>query len=139
MFNLPEDYDFTPNIIAICIQPNEGIHLKFQAKVPDSEQEIRPVDMEFHYRSSFKEEQLPDAYERLLLEALDQDASLFTRSDGIETAWSIIDPIIERNESGFYKHIYSYPPGTWGPIEADELLYRQGHQWRSGCVDCENC
>ena len=78
MFNLPDDFDFTPNIISICIQPNEGILLKFQAKVPDSDQDMRSVDMEFHYRNSFEEENLPDAYERLLLEALERDASLFT-------------------------------------------------------------
>jgi len=139
MFNLPDDFDFTPNIISICIQPNEGIHLKFQAKVPDSEQEIRSVDMEFHYRSSFEEAQFPDAYERLLLEALEQDASLFTRSDGIEMAWKIIDPLITTYEKGNGSKVFSYSKGTWGPDEADDLLYKSGHRWRSGCVDCESC
>jgi glucose-6-phosphate 1-dehydrogenase len=137
MFNLPDDFDFTPNIISICIQPNEGILLKFQAKVPDSEQEMRSVDMEFHYRSSFEEAQLPDAYERLLLEALEQDPSLFTRSDNIEKAWNIIDPIVAGYEKGQNRMIHQYPPGSWGPVEADELLHRHGHRWRSGCVDCE--
>ena len=139
MFNMPGDYDFTPNIISICIQPNEGIHLKFQAKVPDSYEDMRSVDMEFHYRSSFEESQLPDAYERLLLEALERDASLFTRSDGIEAAWKIMDPIIDFNENDLKNPVYSYTNGTWGPVEADDLLHRDGHQWRSGCVDCEHC
>lgn len=139
MFNLPDDYDFTPNIISICIQPNEGIHLKFQAKVPDSDQDMRSVDMEFHYRSSFEKSELPDAYERLLVEALERDPSLFTRSDGIEAAWKIIDPIIVFNEKDPERLVVPYPIGTWGPIEAEALLNRNGHRWRSGCVDCENC
>ncbi|MCJ7703723.1 MAG: glucose-6-phosphate dehydrogenase [Anaerolineales bacterium] len=139
MFNLPDDYDFTPNIISLCIQPNEGIHLKFQAKLPDSDQDMHSVDMEFHYRSSFKDPHLPDAYERLLLEALEQDASLFTRSDGIEAAWKIMDPIIACNETNPNHTVFSYPLGSWGPSEADELLHRNGHRWRSGCVDCETC
>ncbi len=139
MFNLPEYYDFTPNVISICIQPNEGIYLKFQAKVPDSDQDMRSVDMEFHYRSSFEESKLPDAYERLLLEAIERDASLFTRSDGIEAAWMIMDPIIQFYEKDSEFPVVVYPPGTWGPAEADELLNKNGHRWRSGCVDCETC
>jgi glucose-6-phosphate 1-dehydrogenase len=139
MFNLPDDYDFTSNIISICIQPNEGILLKFQAKVPDSDQDMRSVDMEFHYHSSFEESQLPDAYERLLLEALELDASLFTRSDGIEVAWKIMDPVIRFNEVDPGQNVVIYPMGSWGPKEADELLNRNGDRWRSGCVDCEHC
>jgi len=139
MFNLPDGFDFTPNIISICIQPNEGIFLKFQAKVPDSDQDMRSVDMDFHYRSSFEESQIPDAYERLLLEALEGDASLFTRSDGIESAWKIIDPLVDGNENDPNSQIFSYSPGTWGPKESDELLTGDGHRWRSGCVDCESC
>jgi glucose-6-phosphate 1-dehydrogenase len=139
MFNLPEGFDFTPNIISLCIQPNEGIFLKFQAKVPDSDQDIRSVDMDFHYRSSFEESQFPDAYERLLIEALEGDPSLFTRSDGIESAWKIIDPLIANNENDPDSQVFSYLPGTWGPEESDELLSRGGHRWRSGCVDCERC
>lgn len=139
MFNLPDDYDFTPNIISMCIQPNEGIHLKFQAKVPDSDEDMRSVDMEFHYRSSFDENQLPDAYERLLIEALEHDATLFTRSDGIEAAWKIMDPIIDYNENHQDSVVATYPRGTWGPLEADDLLLNNGNRWRSGCVDCESC
>ena len=139
MFNLPDDFDFTPNIISMCIQPNEGIHLKFQAKVPDSDEEMRSVDMEFRYRSSFENEQLPDAYERLLIEALERDATLFTRSDGIEAAWKIMDPIIDYNENHPDSKVATYKPGTWGPYEADDLLGLNGNRWRSGCVDCERC
>ena len=135
MFKLPSGFNFTPNIISICIQPNEGIHLKFQAKVPDSDQDMRSVDMEFQYRDFYDENILPDAYERLLLDALEQDASLFTRSDSIEAAWKLIDPLIKAYETNPDHPVYFYSPGTWGPTEADELLARLGHAWRSGCVE----
>ncbi len=139
MFNLPDDFDFTPNVISMCIQPNEGIHLKFQAKIPDSDQDMRSVDMEFHYLDSFENNQLPDAYERLLVEALEQDATLFTRSDGIEAAWKIMDPIIDYNEKDKDSQVAIYLPGSWGPPDADELLSRNGNRWRSGCVECGSC
>ncbi len=136
MFNLAPDFDFTPNMISICIQPNEGIHLKFQSKVPDSDQGMRSVDMEFHYRDSFDDTSLPDAYERLLLEALERDPALFTRSDGIEAAWIIMDPVIKTNEGGTWEQVTSYDPGSFGPVEADELLSKANHTWRSGCEEC---
>jgi glucose-6-phosphate 1-dehydrogenase len=135
MFDLPKGFEFTPNIISICIQPNEGIHLKFQSKVPDSDQDMRSVDMEFHYRSSFDEAELPDAYERLLLEALERDAALFTRSDGIEAAWKIMDPIIQIYEDDL-SIVTAYDVGSAGPVEADQLLSRDGKQWRLGCEEC---
>jgi len=135
MFDLPIEYDFTPNIISMCIQPNEGIHLKFQAKVPDSDQDMRSVDMEFQFQDSFDEDTMPDAYERLLLEALERDASLFTRSDGIEAAWKLIDPLVAAYEKNPDHPVYFYSPGSSGPPEADELLSQQGHSWRTGCVE----
>jgi glucose-6-phosphate 1-dehydrogenase len=134
MFNLPEGSDFTPNILSLCIQPDEGIHLRFEAKVPDSAQEMRSVDMDFHYGSSFTGS-LPEAYERLLLEALDGDASLFTRSDGIEASWRMVDPIIQGWEANNDPPLHIYPVGSWGPVEADQLLARDGRRWRSGCTD----
>jgi glucose-6-phosphate 1-dehydrogenase len=135
MFNLPDGNDFTPNILSLCIQPDEGIHLRFEAKVPDSDQAMRSVDMDFHYLSSFKGTLLPEAYERLLLEALDGDASLFTRSDGIEASWQVIDPIIQSWAEQNQPPLVIYPQGSLGPNTADQLLARSGHQWRFGCVD----
>ena len=135
MFNLPDGNDFTPNILSLCIQPDEGIHLRFEAKVPDSDQAMRSVDMDFHYLSSFKGTLLPEAYERLLLEALDGDASLFTRSDGIEASWQVIDPIIQSWAEQNQPPLVIYPQGSLGPFAADQLLARSGHQWRFGCVD----
>ena len=87
----------------------------FEAKVPDSDQEMRSVDMDFQYRESF-DGVLPDAYERLLLEALRGDASLFTRSDGIEAAWKLIDSIANGWESSNIPELSLYRRGSWGPF-----------------------
>jgi glucose-6-phosphate 1-dehydrogenase len=134
MFHLPEGSNFTPNILSLCIQPDEGIHLRFEAKLPDSDQEMRSVDMDFHYGSSFAGS-LPEAYERLLLEALEGDASLFTRSDGIEASWKMVDPILQGWETRNDPPLTIYPTGSWGPEQADELLARDGRHWRLGCTD----
>jgi glucose-6-phosphate 1-dehydrogenase len=136
MFHLPDAGQFTPNILSLCIQPDEGIHLRFEAKLPDSGQEMRSVDMDFHYRTSFHIS-LPDAYERLLLDALAGDASLFTRSDEIEACWRLVDPLIQGWEQEGIPELLSYPQGSWGPAEADELLAREGRRWRMGCQDEE--
>ncbi len=134
MFNLADDGDFTANKLSICIQPDEGIHLQFEAKTPDSDQETRPVAMEFHYQTSFKGQSLPDAYERLLLDALEGDASLFTRRDGIENAWRLIDPVIEGFAAANTSHpIHTYPPDSWGPAAADKLLAQNNFHWETGC------
>jgi glucose-6-phosphate 1-dehydrogenase len=133
MFDLPPGYRLTPNTLSLGIQPDEGIHLKFETKVPDSAQETRSVDMEFHYRSSFGDKTLPDAYERLLLDALHGDASLFARSDEIEMAWRLIDRILENWESPDAPPLTTYEPGSWGPIEADAFLALDGRVWRDGC------
>jgi len=138
MFHLGRNDNFTPNMISICIQPNESIHLRFEAKVPDTVSESRSVNMDFSYNQAFGDIPLPDAYERLLLDALKGDASLFTRSDGIETAWRLIDPIIKEASSAAKSAIDDYPANSWGPQAADELLAREGHFWRLGCGEtCE--
>jgi len=134
MFDLPTNYDFTPNILSLCIQPDEGMHLKFEIKVPDTVQESRSVDMDFHYRDAFSETALPEAYERLLLDALKGDASLFARSDGIELAWKLIDPVIQSDSSPETNEMAVYEPGSWGPAGADDLLTIDGRVWRLGCV-----
>jgi glucose-6-phosphate 1-dehydrogenase len=133
MFDLKEGAHITPNMISICIQPDEGIHLKFETKVPDSYQESRSVEMEFHYRSSFGSHKLPDAYERLLLDAMNGDAALFARSDEIELAWSLIDPVIAYSSSPSAPPLSHYESGTWGPPEAQQLMSRDGKLWHRGC------
>lgn len=139
MFQLPEGYELTPNFLSLCIQPDEGIHLRFETKVPDTQQETRSVEMDFHYRDSFGDEPLPDAYEPLLLDALEGDASLFTRSDEIEAAWSIIDPVLKTwEETSPAQGVMTYTRGTWGPAEAAAFIQRDGFEWRFGCSDSEH-
>jgi glucose-6-phosphate 1-dehydrogenase len=139
MFGLSDPDELTPNILSMCIQPDEGIHLKFQAKEPDSEQNMRAVDMEFHYQKFFDGVKLPGAYERLLSEAIAGDPSLFTRSDGIETAWQIIDPLIQSWEDQSTDDLAVYDPGSWGPVEAEDLLSRDGRRWRINCGLHDDC
>lgn len=136
MFKDFDTSEFTPNILSLCIQPDEGIHLRFEAKLPDSSQEMRSVDMDFHYSTSFHVN-LPDSYERLLLDALAGDASLFTRSDEIEACWRLIDPVIAGWEQENPSGLLTYVPGAWGPDEAAALLARDGREWRRGCQDCD--
>ena len=117
------------NRLGISIQPDEGIHLRFIAKVPDKGMETRPVEMDFNFRESFGEKALPEAYERLLLDALNGDASLFARSDEIELAWHFIDGIRAGWESSYAPPLLTYAPGSWGPAASDELLGRDGRWW----------
>lgn len=118
----------TPNMLVLYLQPDEGIHLRFEAKVPDTVAEMRSVDMEFHYEDSFGKTAIPEAYERLLLDVLTGDASLFTRADEVETAWAIIDPIIRAWDSQ-KPPLAFYEPATWGPAEAAELLAKDKRKW----------
>ncbi len=125
--------DMPPNKLMICIQPDEGIHLGFEMKVPGAGMKTRPVDMAFQYDTKFGDDALPDAYERLLVDALQGDASLFARSDEIELSWRIVDPILAGWEAG-QPALAFYEPGTWGPLEADELLAGDGNRWLPGCA-----
>lgn len=134
LFDLPTCDGYTPNTISMCVQPDEGTHLKYQVKMPDAGNASRTVDMSFHYRDGFPETPLPDAYERLLLDAVKGDASLFARSDGIRAAWGIIDPVIKGWEQAVVPPVERYAPGSWGPAAADELLSRYGHRWQLGCA-----
>src|SRR5215216_978263 len=123
-----EASDMSPNMLVLYLQPDEGVHWRFEAKVPDTVAELRSVDMEFHYAESFGKTALPDAYERRLLDTMTGEASLFTRADEVETAWRIVDPIIHTWEAQ-KEPLAFYEPGTWGPKEADELLAQDGRSW----------
>lgn len=133
MFPLPPDQDMPPNILSLCIQPDEGMHLRFETKMPGAGMHTRSVDMEFHYTENFGTNGLPDAYERLLLDAIQGDATLFTRSDEIETAWSIIDPIIKNWEETDTPALVFYEAGDWGPSSAVHMLDRDGRRWYHQC------
>jgi glucose-6-phosphate 1-dehydrogenase len=122
--------DLCPNVISLRIQPDEGISLRFAAKLPGMELRMRPVDMDFSYGSSFGLVELPNAYERLLLDCMLGEATLFTRGDEVEAAWSLLQPLLHTWDNGSPEGIAYYEAGTWGPREADELLEAEGRRWR---------
>lgn len=116
-----------PNHITIQMQPTEGIGIRLAAKKPGFTTVLEPVDMEFCYKTSFDVPQ-PDAYERLLIDIILGDQSLFLSQDIIEESWKVIDPIRQAWESGKPK-LATYKPGSWGPKEADDLIKKDGRQW----------
>jgi len=121
--------NWLPNRLIIRIQPEEGISLQFQAKRPGLSMHLGPVDMRFAYSDTFEGDS-PEAYETLLLDVIDGDATLFMRADQIEAAWSAIMPVLnvwETNPSG--DDFPNYPAGTWGPSRSDTLLAEDGRQW----------
>jgi len=118
------------NSLTLRLQPNEGITLRFNGKVPGASIAIRPVRMHFSYNAEFGA-YTPEAYERLLLEAIAGDPTLFIRSDEVEAAWSVVDPVREAWASEPLDANAIYPAGTWGPTAAEELLARHGHAWRN--------
>jgi glucose-6-phosphate 1-dehydrogenase len=117
------------NLLAIRIQPDEGIMLRFGAKVPGLGLDVRSVTMDFTYGSAFSVDS-PEAYETLILDALQGDQSLFTRADEVEEAWSLVDPIVDSWAQSPPPAFPDYDAGTWGPAAADELLAREGRRWR---------
>ena len=121
-----------PNQLILTMQPNEGVSLSLGAKIPGASMRIRPVNMEFLYGTSFMS-QSPEAYERLILDAMRGDATLFTRNDEVDAQWSIIDPILQTWAAGS-PPLAEYEAGTPGPAEADELI-GEGRHWRALVVD----
>lgn len=134
IFETQESDDLSRNMLSICIQPDEGIHLTIEAKIPD-QQIAKSIDVEMHYDDAFDTEQLPDAYERLLMDAINGDAALFIRSDEIESAWAIVDPIISGWENDpDAPPMQTYEVGSWGPQSVHDLLERDEHIWRISCL-----
>jgi glucose-6-phosphate 1-dehydrogenase len=124
-----EATDPDPNVLAMRIQPDEGILLRFASKVPGLGLDIRTVNMDFTYGSSFNVDS-PDAYETLILDALLGDASLFTRADEVEEAWGIVTPILDAWADQPPPEFPNYEAGSWGPPAADALMSRDGRRWR---------
>ena len=117
-----------PNVLLIHVQPDEGVSLAIGAKVPGAGMSIRTVHMDFLYGGAFREG-VPEAYERLILDAMLGDATLFTRSDEVDEQWGLVDAIVaawKRDRPNFP----NYPAGSWGPSNADELIRRDGRSWR---------
>jgi glucose-6-phosphate 1-dehydrogenase len=117
-----------PNTLILRIQPDEGIAIGFAAKVPGEAMQLRDVTFDFRYGAAFGE-QAPEAYERLLLDCILGDATLFTREDEVEASWKLIDPILEGWKA--QPQVSTYESGSWGPSESDALLARDGRAWRS--------
>jgi glucose-6-phosphate 1-dehydrogenase len=117
-----------PNQIVLTVQPDEGVSVSLGAKIPGARMRIRPVNMEFRYGTSFMS-QSPEAYERLILDAMRGDAALFTRNDEVEALWGIIDPILTAWHEDQSTAIPQYPAGSSGPAEAGALL-DDGRVWR---------
>ena len=128
-FGSKEARGLGPNALVLRIQPDEGITLRFGAKVPGQAFQVRTVSMDFSYGAAFLEE-TPEAYERLLLDAMVGDPTLFIRTDEVEQAWRIVDPILEA-WSEDAEPLAPYAAGTWGPSEADRLIERDGRRWRT--------
>nr|MCU0981604.1 glucose-6-phosphate dehydrogenase (NADP(+)) [Pirellulaceae bacterium] len=120
------------NRLVIQIQPAEGIQLQFQTKVPDAGMKTQLVDLDFAFRRRFSGE-LPDAYQRLLLDAMHGDASLFARSDEVEASWAVIDPIQSAWDSGAGPSLDLYEHGDWGPPASVPWMESQGRQWFDLC------
>ena len=127
--------DMAPSVLVMRVQPNEGISLRFQVKTPGAMHEltpgleITPVDMDFTYADAFGNQSHP-AYETLLLDCMIGDPTLFTRSDEVEMAWSIIDPLLDYWERNPVESLPQYAGGSWGPVEADRLLAQDNARWR---------
>jgi glucose-6-phosphate 1-dehydrogenase len=120
--------DWRPNRLVMLVQPQESIHLRFQAKQPGPSMRLSPVEMNFCYRTAFKIEP-PEAYETLLLDAMLGDATLFMRADQVETAWSVITPVLEGWEAVQPIDFPNYQAGTWGPEAAEVLIAQDGRSW----------
>ncbi len=120
------------NLLVLRLQPDEGILLQFGLKVPGAGYTIKNVSMDFHYRD-LGDGDIPEAYERLLLDALNGDNTLFARADAVEASWNFIDPILQAWEQEESIPLYGYPAGTWGPREADELFADSNETWRFPC------
>jgi glucose-6-phosphate 1-dehydrogenase len=131
LFGEQKSYRPEANRLVVQIQPAEGLQLDFQSKVPDSDMKMRLSNLDFRFDTSGKE--LPDAYQRLLLDALIGDPSLFARSDEVEQAWKIIDPIISAWKSPAAPTLNTYEPGMWGPDQCNDWMANQGRTWFDVC------
>ncbi|VAW12427.1 Glucose-6-phosphate 1-dehydrogenase [hydrothermal vent metagenome] len=135
LFDSGENYKPVENQLIIRIQPDEGVLLKFGMKTPGAGFNVQTVNMDFHY-SDLSGEKIPAAYERLLLDCMQGDATLYTRGDAVEEAWSFVQPILDAWQTNPKIPVYGYPAGTWGPNVADNLI--TGGHWRYPCKNLSN-
>ena len=127
------DRDLSPNRISMCIQPNEGIHLRFEVQAPGIQMKTKRAALLFTYRGTFGEGVLPEAYERLILDAVEGDQMLFAREDEVELAWKTVEPLLKASEGPHKSRLHRYTEGSWGPEEAQELIRRDSRTWELAC------
>jgi glucose-6-phosphate 1-dehydrogenase len=130
LFNANPAAPLDPNVLSIRIQPDEGFSLGISSKIPGPRLRVYPVKMDFHYGSTFGGT-TPEAYERLLLDVMTGDATLFMRRDAVEAAWRFVMPILERWSEQKGDGLRTYAAGEWGPAEADQLIEATGRKWRA--------
>jgi glucose-6-phosphate 1-dehydrogenase len=129
LFNSDKAHPLEPNVLALRLQPDEGLSLRIATKLPGSRVKIYPVKMDFRYGNTFGD-QSPEAYERLLLDVMTGDATLFMRRDAVEASWRWIQPLLDAWDKGKKRWLPEHPAGTWGPVEADRLIEDDGRRWR---------
>lgn len=129
LFNADTDHPLEPNVLAMSIQPNEGLSMRIATKLPGPKVRVYPVKMDFRYGSTFGD-QSPEAYERLLLDVMAGDATLFMRRDAVEASWVWIQNILDAWAETQTRWLPEYPAGSWGPLEADRLIETDGRRWR---------
>jgi glucose-6-phosphate 1-dehydrogenase len=130
LFNYQPEVPLEPTVLTIKVQPEEGLAMRIASKLPGPKVRIYPVKMEFNYAAGFGVTS-PEAYERLILDVMAGDATLFMRRDAVETAWKWVMPILETWGRERVLHLPEYQCGTWGPIEADRLMNQDGREWRT--------
>ena len=132
LFCVGEEAYKSSNQLVIRIQPDEGILLKFGMKVPGAGYNVQNVNMDFHYKD-LADADIPEAYERLLLDCMQGDSTLYARGDAVEAAWRFVDPVLRRWSKDPKFPLYGYPCGTWGPEVADQLIEGEKTSWRYPC------
>jgi glucose-6-phosphate 1-dehydrogenase len=129
LFAGTDQFDLAANILAFQIQPDEGSTVLLNAKIPGLETRTQPVKMHFRYATTFGSN-TPEAYERLVLDAMVGDGTLFIRGDETEASWRLITPVLDRWQAQPREGLDSYPAGSWGPKSAEALPAARGHEWR---------
>ena len=129
LFSEGSKFDVAPNTMVIRIQPDEGVTLVMNSKVPGLETRTQPVKMHFRYATTFGSN-TPEAYERLILDAMIGDSTLFIRGDETEASWKLVTPILQYWEECGAQGLEEYAAGSWGPLASEQLLWEKGHQWR---------
>ena len=129
LFKSSAKENISPNVLAMRLQPDEGVSLTFEVKPPGPEIRVAPLNLDFNYEQAFGSGS-PEAYETLLENCIEGDSTLFTRQDWVELAWSLMDPIIQTWQISKPRDFPNYPVGSWGPEAADDFLQRDGRRWR---------